>query len=82
MKKLLPVFMAMMLLTAATCATASAKDVYVTQKGKKYHVEECRWIKNRETIKMEEKEAIKKGYKPCKCVDKDNKENKKDEEGK
>lgn len=44
---------------------ASAKDVYVTQNGKKYHTADCRWVKNRDTIKIDEEEAKKKGYEPC-----------------
>lgn len=70
MKKLLPMVMGMMLLLSSV-TLAFAKDVYVTNKGKKYHVEECRWIKNRETIKMDEKDAIQKGYKPCRCIEKE-----------
>lgn len=42
--------------------------VYVTLRGKKYHKETCPFIMNRETISMEEKDAIEKGLKPCgKC---------------
>lgn len=39
--------------------------VYVTRKGKKYHKETCPFIRNRETISIDEKEAIEKGLKPC-----------------
>ena len=61
--------MCVLFLTTATFATASAKDVYVTKNGKKYHTETCRWVKGRETVKMTEEEAIKKGLKPCgKCM--------------
>lgn len=74
MRKLLPVLMCMLFLTTATFATASAKDVYVTKNGKKYHTETCRWVKNRETTKLSEENAVKKGYKPCgKCMKKEEK---------
>jgi len=63
MKRLIPMLLAVMLLS--TASFASAKDVYVTKNGKKYHAEDCRWIKNRETVKMTEEKAIEKGYKPC-----------------
>ncbi|MFH1622446.1 MAG: hypothetical protein ABIA97_04920 [Candidatus Omnitrophota bacterium] len=47
--------------------------VYVTKNGKKYHKETCPFIKNRETVNMDEKEAIAKGLKPCgKCFKDDN----------
>jgi hypothetical protein len=69
MRRLVPMLMCMLFLTTATFATASAKDVYVTKNGKKYHTETCRWVKGRETIKMAEEEAIKKGLTPCgKCM--------------
>jgi len=49
--------------------------VYVTKNGKKYHKETCPFIKNRETISMDEKEAIAKGLKPCGKCFKDNDSN-------
>lgn len=63
MRRVLPVLLSVLLLTTATFA--SAKDVYVTKNGKKYHTADCRWVKNREAVKMTEEEAIKKGLKPC-----------------
>ena len=39
--------------------------VYVTRRGKKYHKETCPFIRNREAISIDEKEAIEKGLKPC-----------------
>ena len=80
MKRLLTMVMCVFFLATSVMASASAKDVYVTKKGKKYHVEECRWIKNRETIKMSEKKALEEGYKPCVCIKKEEsqKENKKE----
>jgi len=44
-----------------------AGDVFITQRGSKYHKEICRLIKNRDNItKIDEKEAIKEDYGPCK----------------
>jgi len=68
MKKILTLMVCAMLFLTSSFGLAFARDVYVTKKGKKYHVEDCRWIKNRETIKMSEEEAVKKGYKPCSCI--------------
>ena len=42
-----------------------AADVYVTKNGKKYHKADCEFIKDRATVKIDDKEAIKKGLKPC-----------------
>ena len=39
--------------------------VYATKRGKKYHKEDCPFLKNRETITLSEKEAKEKGLKPC-----------------
>ena len=71
MRQLISIVMAALLLT--TSSLAFAADVYVTKNGKKYHTQECRWVKNRETVKMSEEDAVKKGYEPCgKCIKKDN----------
>jgi len=63
MKRIALVIICLAFLASSTFAFAA--DVYVTKNGKKYHKETCRWIKNRETTKMDEKEAIEKGYEPC-----------------
>ena len=39
--------------------------VYATKRGKKYHKEDCPFLKNRETITLSEKEAKEKGLRPC-----------------
>ncbi len=45
-----------------------AADVFATKQGKKYHKEICRFIKNRETTKLDEQEAVTKGLVKCgKC---------------
>ena len=52
-------------LSATTCFFAG--DVFITQKGSKYHKEICRLIKNRDNVtKIDKKEAIEEDYGPCK----------------
>lgn len=52
-------------LSATTCVFAG--DVFITQKGSKYHKEICRLIKNRDNVtKIDKKEAIEEDYGPCK----------------
>lgn len=63
MKKVVPVLLCMVFLTAATLSWA--KDVYVTANGKKYHTEDCHWVQNREVKKITEEEALQKGLTPC-----------------
>ena len=55
-----------MLLTGAVLATYAASDptVYVVEKGKKYHVKNCRLKQGSHAMKLSE--AKKKGYEPCK----------------
>ena len=46
-----------------------AESVYITKNGKKYHKPECVFIKDRETSKIDDKDALSKGLKPCgKCI--------------
>ena len=72
MKQFLSIMMAALLLSTATLSSASAADVFATKNGKKYHAADCRWIKNRDVVKMSEEEAIKKGLAPCgQCMNKD-----------
>jgi len=73
MKRVLTtLLLATMLMGSVGFASASAAEVYVTKNGKKYHTAECQWIKDRETTKMEEKDAIAKGYTPCgRCIKKE-----------
>ncbi len=64
-RKLMMVGMLVMFLSATTYAFA--EDVFITQRGSKYHKEECRLIKNKENVtKLDKKEAIEEGYGPCK----------------
>ena len=62
-KKVLLMGLCAALLASTTLAFAG--DVFVTKSGTKYHKEDCRLIKNRETTKMDEQEAIEEGYTPC-----------------
>lgn len=42
------------------------KTVYVTSSGKKYHLQDCRYVKNKTNIqKFGINDALKSGYKPC-----------------
>lgn len=55
------------LLTFVSMATcAFAQDVYVTKSGKKFHKETCALIKNKQTVKLQQEEAVQKGLSPCK----------------
>lgn len=70
-RKLILMGLIMTFLSATTCVFAG--DVFITQRGSKYHKEICRLIKNRDNItKIDEKEAIEEDYGPCKrCFKKD-----------
>ncbi len=60
------------LLFLAVNSLAFAEDVYITQNGKKYHKADCRFIKDRETQKIDKQEAIQQGHVPCqKCYSED-----------
>lgn len=75
MKKLLIALLAVLVMSTASFA----EPVLVTKNGKKYHKPECVFIKDRETSKIDDKDAIAKGLKPCgKCVKAGEKLSKKD----
>lgn len=62
---------------------AFADDVYVTKRGKKFHKETCRLIKNKGAGSLPLDEAFEKGLTPCRrCFKKEEREelNKKMEE--
>ena len=64
-RKLMMAGMLIMFLSATTYAFA--EDVFITQRGSKYHKEECQLIKNKDNLtKLDKKEAIEEGYGPCK----------------
>lgn len=62
-KRLASLVLCLVFLTATSLAFA--EDVYVTKQGKKYHSSDCRFIKNRETQKIDIEEAKAKGLEPC-----------------
>ena len=49
----------------ATTSFVFAEDVYVTKQGKKYHKSDCRFIKNRDSQKIDIEDAKAKGLEPC-----------------
>ena len=62
------ILMGLVLSMLSTASVVFAADVYITANGKKYHKEVCRFIKNREVTKIDEKDAIAKGLEKCnKC---------------
>jgi len=64
--------MAMCVLFLASNTVAFAEDVYVTANGTKYHKADCRFIKDRETQKLDKQAAVEQGYVPCqKCSKED-----------
>jgi len=64
-RKLLLTGLIITFLSATTYVFAG--DVFITQKGSKYHTEICRLIKNKDNItKIDKKEAIEEDYGPCK----------------
>lgn len=63
MKKMMIVGLCMMILTVSSLAFA--EQFYVTERGKKYHKENCRTIKNRDVTGIEEEDAVEEGYAPC-----------------
>ncbi len=64
-RKLMMIGMLVTFLAATTCVFA--EDVFVTQKGSKYHKEICRLIKNKDNVtKYDKEEAVEEDYGPCK----------------
>jgi len=64
-RKLVMLGMLVTFLSATTCVFA--EDIFITQKGTKYHKEICRLIKNKDNVtKLDKKEAIEEDYGPCK----------------
>ena len=57
----------LLIMFAATTTVAFADEVYVTDKGSKYHKVSCRLIRNKDAAKtMDKDEAIASGHEPCK----------------
>ena len=64
MKKLFMAVLALLILSNA----AFAESVFATKNGKKYHKQDCVFIKDRNASEIDDKDAIAKGLKPCgKC---------------
>jgi uncharacterized protein YcbX len=63
LKKLTALILCLVLLAATSAAFA--EDVYVTKQGTKYHKQDCRFIKNRDTQAIDIKDAEAKGLAPC-----------------
>ncbi|VAX37937.1 hypothetical protein MNBD_UNCLBAC01-417 [hydrothermal vent metagenome] len=49
-----------------TTSISFAEDVFVTKRGKKYHTEVCKLIKNKDALKPIAKEGALEKYTPCK----------------
>lgn len=67
-KKILPiVLICFMLLPLTSCYKAPKNDitVYITETGKKYHTEHCRYLKSSK-IEINLSKALYKGYDRCK----------------
>ncbi len=81
-KKLMIVVMLMAFLS--TASSVFAEDVFTTKRGKKYHKQICRLIKNKGAMTTHEKDAaVETGYQPCRrCYKEDiiTDENKEEEE--
>ena len=69
LKKVVLFGLCVVILSVAT--VSFAEDVYITQKGKKYHKATCRLIKSSETEVLAESLAVEKGYAPCSICFKD-----------
>ena len=64
-RKLMLTGLLITLLSATT--VVFAEDVFITQRGSKYHKEICRLIKDRENVtEINKKEAVEEDYGPCK----------------
>lgn len=64
-RKLIMIGMLATFLSATT--SVFAEDVFITQRGAKYHKEICRLVKNKDNItKLDKKEAVEDDYGPCK----------------
>jgi len=50
--------------SASVTPVNKGDKVYVTETGKKYHREDCRYL-DKSKIAMTKEDAIKKGYEPC-----------------
>lgn len=67
------VMVGMLVVFVSVTTSVFADEVFVTQKGSKYHKEICRLIKGKKDLSKVDKEgALKGGYTPCKkCFSED-----------
>lgn len=67
MKKITVLLLLFVLLASQSSdAQSKSKEVYRTKKGEKYHLKECKTIKDKKAYKVTLKEARKKGFQACK----------------
>lgn len=64
-KKRLATFVALFFILTVSLAAFAAETVFITPKGKKYHRESCRTIKN-SSSPISLNDAIARGYTSCK----------------
>lgn len=64
-RKLVAPLVMLFFVLAVSLASFAAETVYITPKGKKYHRESCRTIKNSST-QISLNDAIARGYTSCK----------------
>lgn len=53
------------ILFLAATTIAAAENVYITDNGTKYHKVDCRFVRNKDALKLSKDEAIGQGYTPC-----------------
>ena len=63
-RRVLSKLLVLTVMCMALAGSAFAEDVYVTKSGKKYHKKDSRFIKGKETIKLDREEAEAQGYEP------------------
>ena len=59
------------LVVLSVSSLSFAAEVYATKNGKKYHKIDCEFIKDRNAVKIDDSQAVKKGLKPCGACFKD-----------
>lgn len=66
------IFTGLCILLLAATTVAAAESVYITENGTKYHKAECRFVRNKDALKLDKSEAIEQGYTPCaRCFQED-----------
>ena len=57
--------MSILVMAEPKAFAASPDEVFVTKNGKKYHKENCTFIKNKNAQKIAKKDGVQKGLQPC-----------------